>query len=140
MNMKMKSILLAAVTLSLVGATFVMAERSKPLTAYQLQLRSQVDNANGSPKNGRDPAGQPQTSLAWAASQAVGTGLRTDKPAAAVTEDHSHHVHSEAVLPVKGSGKLSNGCLTGYPNPGEKCVSSAQPGSQTDLDGIFHKK
>jgi hypothetical protein len=123
----------AAVAFLAMGAT-VLAVRPQPLTAYQLQLRSQVDAADGSPKTGRDPISQPQTSLAWAASQPVGNGLRTDSPAAAVTGAQSHPVNPAGVLPnPKATGKQINGCLIGYPDPGEKCFTTTSPTALPNL-------
>jgi hypothetical protein len=111
----------------------VMAERHQPLTAYQRQLRTQVDTTTGAPQTGRNPAGQPQTSLAWAASQPVGNGLRTDAPAAAVAGDHQHHVMPAQIIPdPKATGKLSNGCRTGFANPGQTCVTHPSPATQLD--------
>jgi hypothetical protein len=128
------------VILALVAGAFalvsvaVMADRSRPLTSYQLQLRSQVESESGAPANGRDPATQPQAGLAAAASQPVGNGLRTNQPAAQVGGDHSHHVQAADVLSKpQVSGKLSNGCLIGYATPGEKCVTSRVPGSLLDV-------
>jgi hypothetical protein len=116
-------ILLAALTF-LAASVAVMADRSRPLTAYQLQLRGQVDTTDGAPRTGRNPATQPQTSLAAAASQPAGNGLRVDTPAANITGDHNHHVQPSAVLPnPHTTGKLFNGCLIGYPAAGEQCVT-----------------
>jgi hypothetical protein len=127
MMQKRRLILPAIMVLAAVSmAAVAVSARVKPLTAYQTQLRAQVDTAAGAPLNGRDPAAQSQTSLAAAASAPVGNGLRTDAPAAAVAGDHSHHVHPADVLPdPRATGKTSGGCLA-IPGdkPGEKCVTN----------------
>lgn len=116
---------------ALLGISMIAeGSNSKPLTPYQHQLQAEVQNANGSPANGRDPASQMQTSLAAAASQPAGVGLRASKVAANVTGDQSHHVQPSSVLPdPKKTGMYSNGCLVGYANPGQTCVTSSTPGA-----------
>jgi hypothetical protein len=90
---------------------------------YQQQLQSEVDTTSGSPIDGRNPATQTQTTLAYAASQAAGPGQQVDKPAANVVGDTSHKVDPSSVLPdTKNTGVLSGGCLIGYGIPGQQCV------------------
>lgn len=103
---------------------------------YQEQLRSQVDTDNGAPRDGRNPASQTQTSLAYAASQPAGPGQRVEKPAAAVVGTHKH-VDPATVLPdTKKTGVLASGCILGYGTPGSQCipagkVDAAKKSSQT---------
>ena len=90
---------------------------------YQQQLQSEVDTTAGAPMDGRNPATQTQTSLAYAASQATGPGQQVDKPAANIVGDSSHKVNPTSVLPdTKNTGVLSGGCLVGYGIPGQQCV------------------
>jgi hypothetical protein len=139
--------------MSLLAITLIAeGSNTKPLTPYQQQLQGEVQTVNGSPGNGRDPASQMQTSLTAAASQPAGVGLRTEKAAAGITGDHNHHVDPASVLPnPKASGKYSNGCLVGYANPGQTCVTQSAPGAKpasctTDstlpcvVDGLDKKK
>jgi hypothetical protein len=117
-------ILSAILTVPLVGIA-VMAT-SKPLTPYQMQLLREVDMANGAPRQGRDPADQIQTSLKTAASQPIGPGLQVEKPAAKVTGDHSHHVlPSQVLADPTTTGMLASGCLIGFAQAGQKCVTRA---------------
>lgn len=90
---------------------------------YQQQLQAEVDTTTGAPQDGRNPAAQTQTSLAYAASQANGPGQQVDTPAANVVGDTSHKVDPASVLPdTKDTGVLSGGCLLGYGTPGAQCV------------------
>jgi hypothetical protein len=101
---------------------------NKPLTAYQQQLRSQVQTTTGAPITGRDPAKQMQISLQTAGSMPEGIGTRVDKDAAAVVGDHNHHVNPALVLPnPKTSGIYSNGCKVGFAKPGQTCVTAFMP-------------
>jgi hypothetical protein len=110
----------------------------KSTKTYQQQLQSEVETDYGSPRDGRNPASQTQTSLAYAASQPAGPGQQVDKPAAAVVGSHSHHVDPKTVLPdTRNTGVVSGGCLLGYGQPGEKCVQvgKAQPANGAKLTG-----
>lgn len=99
------------------------ADRAGP-TAYQRELQAQVQDAAGAPRTGRDPANQPQTSLAEAASRphvtpGKGSGTRVTTPRAPGT-----------VLGDPGrTGVLSGGCATGYGEPGQ-CVPARAPGGK----------
>jgi hypothetical protein len=120
----------AALTVAGLSAA-VLAASTKPAAAPQSQFLAQVQTANGSPVAGRDPQAQGQTSLAFAASQPVGNGLRTDAPAAAVKMDTSHHVDPKTVLPdPKVTGRYFNGCLVGFGKPGQDCTLIAPAGSE----------
>lgn len=106
--------------------------------AYEEQLVSQVDNTDGTPRDGRDPANQRQTSLASAASSSMGAGQRTDKPAADVKGDHSHHNSSSDVYgdPNK-TGIGVNGCYVDYGIQGQQCVPAhAATNGNLTCDGV----
>ncbi len=104
----------------------VAAQRSavkSTTAAQQKQLRQQVDTSSGAPRSGRDPSAQAQTGLSAAASAPSGTGLRTDKPAAGIQGDTSHHatpghVHGDS----SQTGLNSAGCYIGYGVQGEQCL------------------
>ena len=113
---------LVALALGL-SAAAVQSARSEPLTSLQRQLKAQVDTPEGAPRNGKDPANQPQTSLKAAASQHVGNGTRTDRPAAAV-KGTSKRVDPASVLgDRKQDGRTTGGCLLTGPKPGDRCVT-----------------
>lgn len=99
------------------------ATSNKDGRTYQQQLQDEVDTSAGAPQDGRNPASQTQTSLAYAASQANGPGQQVEKPAASVVGNTSHRVDPKSVLPdTKSTGVVSGGCLLGYGNPGAQCV------------------
>lgn len=91
---------------------------------YQQLLKSQTDNMYGAPRSGRNPAFQQQTSLASAASQPVGNGRWTQKPASAI-KGTSKQVNPKTVLPdTKKTGVLSNGCSVLFGVSADQCVGS----------------
>jgi hypothetical protein len=94
--------------------------------AYKQSLKSQVDTADGRPRDGRNPATQAQTSLFLAASNPNGTGTRTDKPAAGVVGDHHSHVvkPSDVLGDAAKTGINSAGCYVNYGRPGEQCLQA----------------
>lgn len=99
------------------------AGRAGP-TAYQRQLQGQVQDGAGAPRAGRDPANQPQTSLAEAASRphvmpGKGRGTRVTTPRAPRT----------VLADPRRTGVLSNGCATGYGDAGQ-CVPARAPGGK----------
>lgn len=104
--------------------------------AYRQELQAQVEQSDGTPNTGRDPASQGQNSLAAAASKPAGAGLRTDTPAAAAEGDHSGHdvTHGDVYGDAKGTGIGSNGCFIDYGVQGEQCVPSHAAGSDKVLN------
>lgn len=92
-------------------------------TPYQRQLQTQVQDGAGAPRAGRDPARQPQTSLAQAAGRphatpATGRGTRVTTPRRA-----------GPLLGDPGkSGVLSNGCALGY-GDADQCLPARAPGN-----------
>jgi hypothetical protein len=119
-----RSLVLLFVLLGTFAAVHMVsaANDSSSKQTYQQQLQSQVDTTTGAPIDGRNPASQTQTTLAYAASQPAGPGQQVDKPAAAVTGTEKH-VDPTSVLPdTKNTGVLAGGCLLGYGVPGAQCV------------------
>jgi hypothetical protein len=111
-----RSLVLLFVLLGTFAAVHMVsaANDSSNKQTYQQQLQSQVDTTTGAPIDGRNPASQTQTTLAYAASQPAGPGQQVDKPAAAVTGTEKH-VDPTSVLPdTKNTGVLAGGCLLGY--------------------------
>src|SRR3712207_3118094 len=100
------------------------AGRQEP-TEYQKSLQAQVQDATGAPKAGRDPAAQPQTSLAEAAgrpnakpaAQGKGTPVTTPRKPEQVLKD------------PKTTGVLSNGCANGY-GEADQCLPARAPGNK----------
>jgi hypothetical protein len=100
--------------------------RGSAPTAYQRLLQAKVENPDGSPKPGRNPALQKQTSLAAVASRPnPGAGARVQKPAAALP---GRKLRRPAPAPTKGA--IAGGCATGYGAPGDQCVPLRAPGNQ----------
>jgi hypothetical protein len=134
---RVRPVLLVAITLALTVIAAVAAvtvaeagpvSRPKPVTGYQVQLRSEVDAANGAPRSGRDPAALKQTSLAAAAAKPVGNGDRASKPARNATRDHAHDaMPGDMLMDPKTSGELDSGCATGYGQPGAQCLPVKGP-------------
>jgi hypothetical protein len=94
-------------------------------TPYQRILQTEVENPDGSPKRGRNPAVQGQTSLAAVASRPnPGAGVRVQKPAAALP---GRNVRRPAPNPTRGTIGV---CATGYGAAGDQCVPLRAPGSQ----------
>jgi hypothetical protein len=123
-----RNVLVAAACLPSLGlAVVAQGAANKPLTAFQQQLRGQVQDVNGAPVTGRDPAKQMQISLKSAASMPEGIGTRVDKDAAKVVGDHNHHVLPTQVLPAKTANIYFNGCLKGFLKPGQTCVTAHMP-------------
>jgi hypothetical protein len=126
LNWALVLILIFAATFSMVH--MVSAKVGAPEQTYQEQLQSEVDTEAGAPRDGRNPAIQTQTTLAYAASQPAGPGTQVDKPAAAVVGDHDHHVDPTSVLPdTKNTGVLSSGCLLAYGVAGDQCTPVGTP-------------
>lgn len=92
--------------------------------AYQKQLKDQVDTAQGSPRDGRDPSTQQQTSLRDAASKPSGTGTRTDTPASGVTGTvgDTHVTSSDIYGDASKTGINSAGCYIDYGVQGQECL------------------
>jgi hypothetical protein len=89
-------------------------------------LQDQVQDASGAPRAGRDPANQPQTGLAAAASRATGVGRRTDTPAAAISGDHQRDAQPSDVLGnAKKTGLSAAGCFIDYGVAGQQCVPAS---------------
>ena len=105
------------------SAAAMQSALSEPLTSLQRQLKAQVDTPQGAPQNGKDPANQPQTSLKAAATQHVGNGTRTDKPAAAVKGANKRVDPASVLGDRKKDGRTSGGCLLSGPKPGDRCVT-----------------
>ncbi len=115
--------IIAITALAAVSIAFMAeADRSAPLTPYQLSLRSQVDAVNGAPQSGRNPAAQVQTSLTAAASAPVGNGLRTETPASDVKVTQRQVKPSDVLPDPHVTGRYFNGCIIGYALPGQTCV------------------
>lgn len=109
---------------------------------YQKSLKAQVDNENGSPTDGRNPANQSQTSLETAASTPSGTGTRTDAPASGVTGSTGAKVNPEDVYGTndkqKATGINSAGCFYDYGVPGQECMPAhmAKADGSLDCNGV----
>jgi hypothetical protein len=116
-------VLAAAVLLVLVLDGQAPAAGREGPTPYQRQLQAQVEDGAGAPKAGRDPAAQPQTSLAQAAGRphakpATGKGTRVTSP---------RQAGPQVGDPGK-SGVLSNGCAVGY-GDADQCLPARAPGN-----------
>lgn len=113
--------LLARVALSHAGNN---GDSPAAKAAYQKQLKDQVDTGQGSPRSGRDPSTQQQTSLSDAASKPSGTGTRTDTPASGVTgSTDTHHATSGDVYgDASKTGINSAGCYIDYGVQGQECL------------------
>ncbi|HEX8227059.1 MAG TPA: hypothetical protein VF572_04295 [Candidatus Saccharimonadales bacterium] len=97
-------------------------QKANPADA-QKAARAQVDDNNGRPQSGRDPAFQQQSSLASAASAPTGAGMRTDKPAAGVKGGHDHRVDpSQVRQDPMATGVNSAGCYIDYGRAGDQCL------------------
>ncbi len=124
---KKQSLFVGAVVIGIASALFyvlLLANQSgqqQTAEAFVKQLQSQVDATDGSPRDGRDPASQGQTSLASAASQPTGTGQRTTQQATATDSNH-HHTGGDTNLVASGSAVGANGCFVDYGKPGEQCL------------------
>jgi hypothetical protein len=124
--MRKKPLVLIVISLVLVGTSIAAASSpaatnkatSPKSEDYQRELLGAVDTTVGTPQNGRDPASQPQNSLASAASKPEGPGQRVAKPAANVSGSHDHHDVS-----AKQTGVTSGGCIIGYGNAGQ-CLAT----------------
>ena len=93
-------------------------------TPYQRQLQSQVEDAAGAPKAGRDPAMQAQTSLAQAA------GRPNARPATGRTTRVTSPRSPKAVLgDPRTTGRFSNGCAVGY-GDADQCLPARAPGNK----------
>lgn len=107
------------------------------LTPYQRILQGKVENPDGSPRAGRDPAVQRQTSLTAVASRPnPGAGSRVEKPAAGL---RGSTVRRPAPAPTPGT--IAGGCASGYGVPGDQCVPLRAPGNRamtcTYVVGLF---
>jgi hypothetical protein len=132
MSRRLVTVVLAALALAATAAIAVAAvgggiDRNKP-TAYQRELRKQVEDPLGGPRAGRDPAIQRQVSLREAARQHVGQGARGGKPAAEVGGGHER-THPSEVLP-DDAGVLASGCALGYGKGGDQCLPARSPGNK----------
>lgn len=123
----------AAVALTVLAAGLLLLPGSASagggdprLTPYQRILRAEVANPDGSPRKGRDPAVQRQTSLAAAASRPnAGPGGRVRTPAAGLP---GRTVRRPAPSPAAGT--VVAGCATGYGTPGDQCLPLRAPGNR----------
>jgi len=100
------------------------------LTHYQEILRSQVQQPDGTPRDGRDPAQQKQTGLLAAAGRPQGPGLRGNRPAAGVQPRVEHRQPSAVLDDPKQTGVLSNGCAADYGRGGQQCLPARAPGDK----------
>lgn len=125
----------ATVGVSLAGSA--AGGTDKPgISGYQRVLRGQVQAADGSPRAGRDPATQQQTSLAAAASKPQGPGLRTGKPARELKGTKVRRAASSVLPNPKQDGMSSGGCAVGYGDPGAQCLPARAPGDRTVTCGF----
>jgi|SRR3990167_5502878 len=122
-----QSLLVAASTgviILVVASAFVFVIRSNKnvasADAHQKQLRGQVDTVTGAPRDGRDPASQPQTSLASVASKPTGAGKQ--KTASATTNSNSTSQTFANPTNVHQDGLGANGCYTDYGIQGQECL------------------
>ena len=128
------SLVLAVTSIVAVAAPSKTNPSASPKTDdYQRELIGAVDTSVGMPQDGRDPASQPQNSLASAASKPEGPGQRNDKPAANAQGDHSHH-HE---MP-KQEGVTSAGCIVGYGKP-DQCLQTPGEGKPVTCEYV-HKR
>ena len=110
---------------------------TKPISqeAYRQQLQAQVEQADGTPNTGRDPASQGQNSLEAAASKPAGAGLRTDQPASGANGTSGGHAgHGDVSGDAKGTGIGSNGCFIDYGVQGEQCLPAHAAGDDKVLN------
>lgn len=101
--------------------------------SYQESLKAQVDNTDGSPVSGRNPASQSQTSLSTAASTPSGTGTRTDNVASGVAGSTGNAKAAPSTADQQKTGINSAGCFFDYGIPGQECV----PASMANSDGTL---
>jgi hypothetical protein len=133
-------IVAAALALLLPAAAARVSGPSPSASAQAVAaLRDQVQDANGAPRAGRDPANQPQLGLAAAASRATGVGQRTDTPGAAVSSDHQRDALPSDVLGnAKKTGLSAAGCFVDYGLAGQQCVpASAAPSGTLTCAGVL---
>lgn len=105
------------------GAVPVGANGPGGLTEYQQQLAAQVQDAQGAPRTGRDPAAQRQVSLAEAAGAPAPRIVASASPAPSRAP-----VDPKAVLgDPRTSGVMSNGCALGY-GRADQCVPARAGG------------
>ncbi|HSH56115.1 MAG TPA: hypothetical protein VK983_04810 [Candidatus Limnocylindrales bacterium] len=109
------------------------SKQSQDARAYRQQLQSQVESADGTPREGRNPATQKQSGLMAAASVPAGAGSRTDRPAAGVQGTVRGSADAHAGHNQRPEGVTSAGCLVDYGKPGEQCVSADLMSSQGTL-------
>jgi hypothetical protein len=132
------SLVAAAVSMTVLGLVLAFQDNSRKASAevYKAQLQGQVDNPAGAPRDGRDPAGQGQSSLASAASKPAGAGKRTDKPAAGVKAS------GQAAAPAttgsaQQTGLGTNGCYIDYGIQGQECLPAhAATNGTLTCDGV----
>ena len=101
------------------------------LSASQLVPLSRVDNAEGGPPAGRDPAGLRQVSLAEAARGPNGIGTWGVKPARGVKPGTALRRPGDVLPHRTATGVTSGGCLIGYGDPRGSMRSRSQPGRPT---------
>lgn len=105
------------------GGPNITPPLSPTAAAYKQQLKSQVDNASGKPRSGRDPAGQQQTSLALAASSEHGSGMQTDTPAAGLTGSNRGAAKPSDVYGDPSKSRINDaGCYIDYGIQGQECL------------------
>ncbi len=136
-----KLLLLGALAL-LIGLAFVVvgvgataAPRGKTVVKESRKAaRDRVQNADGSPKEGFDPAKRKHTSLAEAAGKAnSNSGVNSDaagvnegtKKQATNVKMNKRDIKPGEVLPK--AGVLVNGCVAGY-GGGASCLPAPRPG------------
>jgi hypothetical protein len=115
------------------GSGSAATQAQQGLSHYQEVLRSQVQQPDGAPSEGRDPARQKQTGLLSAAQRPQGPGLRGRPPAADVESGGHHHpasLPSSVLQDPKKTGVLSSGCALDYGRQGVQCLPARAPGNK----------
>lgn len=127
------SILVVAVAFVLISIrsdnNFVSAD------ANQKQLRGQVETVTGAPRDGRDPASQPQTSLGDVASKPTGSG-RQKTDSTTKKSDTSSQTNANSTN-ANQDGLGTNGCYTDYGIQGQECLPAhAATNGVLTCDGV----
>jgi hypothetical protein len=135
--------LLIGLAFVVVGVGAVAAPRGKgAVKESPKQAQDRVQHADGSPKEGFDPAKQKHTSLAEAAgkansnggvnSDAAGVNDATKKQATNV-KMNKRDIKPAEVLPK--AGVLVNGCVAGY-GGGASCLPTPPPGKKWTCEKV----
>lgn len=91
------------------------------IEAYQDQLQSQVDTETGSPRDGRDPSTQQQSSLETAASSPTASGQQGEQSASGDSGQ---------------AGINSSGCYYDYGEPDQCVPAHAATGGTLTCEGV----